>query len=97
MKVVDLYARVRRACHVEGMSQRQAARVFGIDPKTVAKMLRFAVPPGYRRSKPPVRPKLSCVPRSAESGAAPVPCRHPGFGHGQPCLAAPEAFRSQIY
>ena len=58
MKVVDLYARVRRACHVDGMSQREAARVFGIDPKTVAKMLRFAVPPGFRRSKPPVRPKL---------------------------------------
>src|SRR3954470_22204143 len=58
MKAVELYARVRRACHVEGMSQRQAARVFGIDPKTVAKMLRFSVPPGYRRSKPPVRPKL---------------------------------------
>ena len=58
MKVVDLYARVRRACHVEGLSQRQAARVFGIDPKTVAKMLRFSVPPGYRRGKPPVRPKL---------------------------------------
>jgi transposase len=58
MKVVDLYARVRRACHVEGMSQRRAARVFGIDPKTVAKMLRFSVPPGYRRSKPPARPKL---------------------------------------
>jgi transposase len=32
--------------------------VFGIDPKTVSKMLRFSVPPGYRRSKPPVRPKL---------------------------------------
>src|ERR687883_1319691 len=58
MKAVDLYARVRRACQVEGMSQRQAAREFGIDPKTVAKMLRFSVPPGYRRSKPPVRPKL---------------------------------------
>jgi transposase len=58
MKAVDLYARVRRACHVEGMSQRQVALVFGIDPKTVAKMLRFSVPPGYRRSKPPVRPKL---------------------------------------
>jgi transposase len=40
------------------MSQREAARVFGIDPKTVAKMLRFSVPPGYRRSKPSVRPKL---------------------------------------
>ena len=58
MKAVDLYARVQRACHVEGMSQRQAARVFGIDPKTVAKMLRFSVPPGCRRSKPPARPKL---------------------------------------
>jgi transposase len=40
------------------MSQRQAARMFGIDPKTVAKMLRFSVPLGYRRSKPPVRPRL---------------------------------------
>jgi transposase len=58
MKAVDLYARVRRACHVDGMSQRRAARVFGIDPKTVAKMLGFSVPPGYRRSKPPARPKL---------------------------------------
>jgi transposase len=58
MKAVDRYARVRRACHVDGMSQRRAARVFGIDPKTVAKMLRFSVPPGYRRSKPPARPKL---------------------------------------
>jgi transposase len=58
MKAVDLYARVRRACQVEGMSQRQAARLFGIAPKTVAKMLRFSVPPGYRRSKAPARPKL---------------------------------------
>src|SRR3954453_18896161 len=58
MKAVDLYARVRRACHVDGMSQRQAARGLGIAPKTVAKSLRFSAPPGYRRSKPPVRPKL---------------------------------------
>src|SRR5687767_6122801 len=58
MKRVELYARVRHACHVEGLSQREAARRFGIDPKTVAKMLRHAVPPGYRRSKPPARPKL---------------------------------------
>ena len=58
MKLVELYARVRHACHVEGLSQREAARRFGIDPKTVAKMLRHAVPPGYRRSKPPARPKL---------------------------------------
>src|SRR3954453_21519971 len=57
MKPVDLYARVRYACHVEGLSQRETARRFGIDTKTVRKMLTFAVP-GYRRSKPPARPKL---------------------------------------
>src|SRR5215213_2444278 len=58
MKPVDLYARVRYACHVEGLSQRETARRFGIDTKTVRKMLTFAVPPGSRRSKPPARPKL---------------------------------------
>jgi transposase len=55
---LDLYRRVRLACHREGLSQREAARRFGIDRKTVAKMLRFSVPPGYRRSGPPRRPKL---------------------------------------
>ena len=58
MYSVELYARVRRACHVEGLSERAAARLFGIDRKTVAKILEHSVPPGYRRSKPPVRPKL---------------------------------------
>ncbi len=58
MYAVDLYGRVRRACHVDGMSKSEAARMFGIDRKTVAKILTHSVPPGYRRSKPPVRPKL---------------------------------------
>src|SRR5215469_13046331 len=58
MKGVELYAQVRRAVYVEGMSQREAARRFGIDPRTVAKMLAFSVPPGYRRSRPAMRPKL---------------------------------------
>jgi transposase len=58
MYSVELYRRVRRACHVEGMSKSAAARQFGIDRKTVAKMLKHAVPPGYRREHPPVRPKL---------------------------------------
>src|SRR5262245_23833993 len=58
MKGVELYGQVRRAVFIEGISQREAARRFGIDPRTVAKMLAFSVPPGYRRSKPPVRPKL---------------------------------------
>src|SRR5260370_24285736 len=58
MKRVELYGQVRRAVYVEGMSRREAARRWGIDPRTVAKMLAFSVPPGYRRSRPPARPKL---------------------------------------
>jgi transposase len=58
MYSVELYARVRRACHVDGLSERAAARLFGIDRKTVSKILEHSVPPGYRRSKPPGRPKL---------------------------------------
>ena len=52
MKGVELYARVRFAVQIEGLSQREAARRFGIDPRTVAKMLAFSVPPGYRRRSP---------------------------------------------
>ena len=58
MKGVELYGRVRYAVQIEGLSQREAARRFGIDPRTVSKMMVFSVPPGYRRSKPPTRPKL---------------------------------------
>jgi transposase len=43
---------------VEGLSRREVARRFGIDPRTVAKMLAFSVPAGYRRSRRPARPKL---------------------------------------
>ena len=55
---VELYGRVRHACHVEGLSLREAARRFGIHRNTVRKMLAFAVPPGYRRRGPPARPRL---------------------------------------
>jgi len=58
MYSVELYGRVRRACHVDGMSERAAGRYFGIDRKTVSKILKHSVPPGYRREGPPVRPKL---------------------------------------
>ena len=58
MKTVELYARVRRAVLVEGMSRRSAAREFGLARKTVGKMLEFSLPPGYRRQKPVRRPKL---------------------------------------
>ena len=55
---MELYSRVRRACHVDGMSERAAGRYFGIDRKTVSKILKHSVPPGYRREGQPARPKL---------------------------------------
>jgi len=58
MKGVELNGQVRRAVYVEGMSRREAARRFGIDPRTVAKMPAFSVAPGYRRRRPPRRAKL---------------------------------------
>ncbi len=55
---VELYAQVRRSVFVEGISEREAAGRFGIARETVRKMLRYAAPPGYQRSKPVRRLKL---------------------------------------
>jgi len=55
---VELYGRVRRAVLVDGVSQRTAAREFGISRKSVRKMVSFSVPPGYRRQQAVKRPKL---------------------------------------
>src|SRR5437016_13243965 len=40
------------------MSEREAAKEFGLARETVRKMLRYSVPPGYRRQQPVRRPKL---------------------------------------
>ena len=64
MYAVDLYRRVRRACHVEGMSKSEAARMFGINRKTVAKILKHSVPPGYRRRRRPLNLTLPRPPIS---------------------------------
>ena len=58
MKTVELYARVRHAVLIEGISERAAADRFGINARTVSKMLKFSVPPGYVRTEPPCAPKL---------------------------------------
>lgn len=55
---MEMYAQVRRSVFVEGISEREAASRFGIARETVRKMLRYAAPPGCRRSKPASRPKL---------------------------------------
>ncbi len=58
MEHVDLYGRVRHAVLVDGLSLREAARIFGINRRTVEKTLRFSIPSGYRRDKEIRRPKL---------------------------------------
>ena len=55
---LDNYAAVRRFVFIEGHSQREAARVFGLARKTIGKMCRFSAPPGYQRIKPIERPTL---------------------------------------
>ena len=55
---MELYARVRRMVLVEGKSERETARIFGLARETVRKILRYAAPPGYRRQQPVRRPKL---------------------------------------
>ena len=61
MFYVEMYFRVRRAGLVEGMSVREASRVFDLHRDTVRKMLDNATPQGYTRQSPPRKPKLELV------------------------------------
>jgi transposase len=45
---LEIYHRVRQAVYRDGMSEREAAGVFGLDRGTVSKMMEFSEPPGYR-------------------------------------------------
>src|SRR3981081_815654 len=58
MFTVELYAKVRHAVMIEGLSRREAANRFGIHRNTITKMLSFSVPPGYRRRERPASRKL---------------------------------------
>ena len=49
MKRVELYQKVRRAVLIDGMSRRGAATYFGINRKTINKMLVFPEPPEHGR------------------------------------------------
>jgi len=55
---VDVYVRVRRACLVEGRSIRSVASEFGLNRRTVQKMLKHAIPAGYQRKQVMHQPKL---------------------------------------
>ena len=43
---MELYARVRREVYVEGKSERQVAREYGLARETVRKMLRYSAAAG---------------------------------------------------
>ena len=59
MYSVELYVKVRRAVMVDGKSEREVAREFGIHRKTVKKMCAYSAPPGYRRVRAAVSPMLA--------------------------------------
>ena len=58
MFTVELYAAIRRAVMIEGLSRREAARRFGVHRNTITKMIQYSAPPGYRRRERPVSKKL---------------------------------------
>ena len=58
MYAVEQYAAVRQFVFIEVHSRREAARFFGLSRDTVARMCRFSAPPGYTRTKAPLKPKL---------------------------------------
>ncbi len=58
MKDMDFYESVRRMVMIEGVSRREAARVFGVHRDTIDKCLAFSASPGYRQSAPRAKPKI---------------------------------------
>jgi predicted transcriptional regulator len=58
MYQVDVYVRVCRACLVEGQNIRNIASEFGLNRRTVQKMLKHAVLAGYQRKQIVHQPKL---------------------------------------
>jgi transposase len=58
MFTVELYAKIRHAVIIDGLSRRETAKRFGVHRNTITKMLSFSVPPGYRRRERPASKKL---------------------------------------
>ena len=53
-----MYEEIRRSVLVEGLSKREAAKLYGINRRTVAKMCKYATPPKYKRKKGKLYPKI---------------------------------------
>ena len=64
MLTVDHYELIRRRHFIDGLSRRSIARELGHSRKTIAKALRHAIPPGYRRTQAaacPVMDKFAAI------------------------------------
>jgi transposase len=78
---VHAYELVRRAVIVGGTSLRAAAREFGINRRTITKIVESPVPAGYRVAGSRIKPKLGGFLQAierilAEDGSAPPKQRH---------------------
>ena len=46
-----MYEEIRRAVLVKGISKREVAKIYGINRRTVDKMCKYSIPPGYKNKK----------------------------------------------
>ena len=53
-----MYEEVRRAVLVKGISKREVAKIYGINRRTVDKMCKYSIPPGYKNKKGKKYPKI---------------------------------------
>jgi len=64
---MELWTEVRRRVLTGELSRRQAAKEYGLNYRTVRKIVDHVEPPGYRRAKPRQRPKMEAyLPRIAQ-------------------------------
>ena len=62
-----MYEEIRKAILVEGKSKREVSKMYGINRRTVMKMCKHAIPPGYKRKKEKKYPKLGgCIEKIEE-------------------------------
>ena len=76
MFTVELYAGIRRAVMVEGLSRREAAKRFGVHRNTITKMLQYPVPP-VEENTGRVRSECRGIPAPAETPAQSVKAAAP--------------------
>jgi transposase len=53
-----MYEEIRRAVLVKGISKREVAKIYGINRRTVDKMCKYSIPPGYQNKKGKKYPKI---------------------------------------